>query len=92
MVTVFDPNDIAKVRRKIFENAVRDISPARKERILRIFETWKGQASEEELEEILGQESAKELRDLLDNHTVGDLSSNQVDNLRRLFRESVTFD
>jgi hypothetical protein len=87
---VFDSEDVAKNRRKIFQNALKDLHPETKERIVKIFETWKGRASEKELEEILGGKSAK-LRDLVDNSD-DELSSNEVDNLRRLFRESVTFD
>ncbi len=91
MGAVFDSEDVAKNRRKIFQNALKDLHPETKERIVKIFETWKGRASEKELEEILGGKSAKKLRDLVDNSD-DELSSNEVDNLRRLFRESVTFD
>jgi len=88
---VFDSEDVAKDRRKIFKNALKDLHPETKERIVKIFETWKGRASEKELEEILGGKSAKKLRDLVDESD-DELSSNEVDNLRKLFKESVTFD
>ena len=91
MGAVFDSEDVAKNRRKIFQNALKDLRPETKERIVRIFETWKGRASEKELEEILGGKRAEQFRKLVDNST-DELSSNEVDNLRRLFRESVTFD
>lgn len=91
MGAVFDSEDVAKNRRKIFQNALNDLRPETKERIVRIFETWKGRASEKELEEILGGKSAKKFRELVDN-SADELSSNEVDNLRRLFKESVTFD
>lgn len=91
MGAVFDSEDVAKNRRKIFQNALKDLHPETKERIVKIFETWKGRASEKELEEILGGKSAKKFRELVDNST-DELSSNEVDSLRRLFKESVTFD
>ncbi len=91
MGAVFDSEDVAKNRRKMFQNALKDLHPETKERIVKIFETWKGRASEKELEEILGGKSAKKLRDLVDK-SVDELSSNEVDSLRRLFKESVTFD
>lgn len=91
MGAVFDSEDVAKDRRKIFKNALKDLHPETKERIVKIFETWKGRASEKELEEILGGKSAKKLRDLVDESD-DELSSNEVDNLRKLFKESVTFD
>ena len=91
MGAVFDSEDVAKNRRKIFQNALKDLNPETKERIVKIFETWKGRASEKELKEILGGKGAKKLRDLVDKSD-DELSSNEVDNLRGLFRESVTFD
>jgi DNA-binding ferritin-like protein (Dps family) len=88
---VFDSADVAKNRRKVFQNAVKDLRPETIERIIEIFETWNGRASEKELEEILGGQRAKKFRELVDNST-DELSSKEVDSLRRLFGESVTFD
>ncbi|MGA7368081.1 MAG: hypothetical protein WBX01_03060 [Nitrososphaeraceae archaeon] len=91
MGAVSDPEDLANNRRKIIQNALKDLSPETKKRVVKIFETWKGRASERELEEILGGQKAKKFRELVDNST-DEVSSNEIDNLRKLFRESVTFD
>ena len=91
MGAVSDSEDLAKNRRKVFQNALKDLHPETKERIVKIFETWKGRTSEKELEEILGGKRAQKFRKLVDKST-DELSSNEVDDLRRLFRESVTFD
>lgn len=88
---VFDPEDLAKNRRRIFQNALKDLHPETKDRIVKIFETWKGPASEEELEKIVGGKKVKEFRELIDKSS-GELSTNEVNSLRRLFRESLTFD
>lgn len=88
---VFDAEDGAKNNRKIFKNAVKDLRPETRARIVKILNTWNGRASEKELEEILGNQRANRLRKLVDTST-GELTSNEVDNLRRLFKESVTFD
>jgi hypothetical protein len=88
---VFDSEDATKDRRKIFQNAIKDIRPETKERIVKILETWKGRTSEKELEELIGSQRAKKFRDLVAKSS-DELSSNELDNLRRLFRESVTFD
>lgn len=88
---VFDAEDVAKNNRKIFKNAVKDLHPETRARIVKILNTWNGRASEKELEEILGNQRANRLRELVDIST-GELTSNEVDNLRRLFKESVTFD
>ena len=88
---VFDPEDVARNRRKIFKNAMKDMRPQTKDRIIKIFETWNGRASEKELEELLGGQRSKKFRELVDNSS-DELSSDEVENLRRLFRESLTFD
>ncbi len=92
MGAVFDAEDVAKNNRKIFKNAVKDLRPETKARIVKVLNSWNGRASEKELEEILGNQRANELRELVDISTTGELTSNEVDNLRRLFKESVTFD
>ena len=91
MGAVFDAEDVAKNNRKIFKNAAKDLRPETKARIEKILSPWNGRASEKELEEILGNQRANRLRKLVDTST-GELTSNEVDNLRRLFKESVTFD
>jgi hypothetical protein len=88
---VFDAEDVAKNNRKIFKNAVKDLRPETRARIVKILNAWNGRASEKELEEILGNQRANRLRELVDTST-GELTSNEVDSLRRLFKESVTFD
>lgn len=92
MGAIFDAEDVAKNNRKIFKNAVKDLRPETKERIVKILNSWNGRASEKELEGILGNQRANELRELVDISTTGELTSNEVDNLHRLFKESVTFD
>jgi hypothetical protein len=88
---VFDSNDIAGDRTKILRNAVKDLAPDTKARIVRIFDSWKGRTSEEELEEILGSQRAREFTRLFKDST-GEITSKEEENLRRLFRESLTFD
>jgi hypothetical protein len=88
---VFDPEDVARNRRKMFQNAMKDIRPETKDRIIKIFDSWKGRASEKELEELLGGQRTKKFRELIENSS-DELSSDEADNLRSLFRESVTFD
>ena len=91
MGAVFDPEDVARNRRKMFQNAMKDMRPETKDRIIKIFDTWNGRASEKELEELLGSQRSKRFRELVDNSS-DELSSDEVENLRRLFRESLTFD
>lgn len=61
MGKVFRPEDMAKGRKRVIEEAVRDLSPGIKEAIVKILESWVGKESEERLARLLGEEEAKRL-------------------------------
>ena len=61
MGKVFRPEDIAKGRKKVVEEAVRDLSPGIREATVKILESWVGKESEEKLVRLLGEEETKRL-------------------------------
>ncbi len=61
MGKVFRPEDTAKGRRRIVEEAVRDLNPGIREATVRIFESWSGKESENRLINLLGEEKARRL-------------------------------
>ena len=61
MGKVFRPEDMVKGRRRVVEEAVRDLSPGIREATVRILESWVGNESEERLVRLLGEEEAKRL-------------------------------
>ena len=61
MGKVFRPEDMVKGRRRVVEEAVRDLSPEIREATVRILESWVGNESEEKLVKLLGEEEAKRL-------------------------------
>lgn len=61
MGKVFGPEDIARGRKKVVEEAVKDLSPGIREATIRILDTWAGKESEEKLRKLLGEEEAKRL-------------------------------
>ena len=61
MGRVFKPEDIARGRKRVIEDAVRDLSPGIKEATVRILGSWVGKESEERLVRLLGEEGAKRL-------------------------------
>ena len=61
MGKVFRPEDIARGRKKVVEEAVRDLSPGIREATVRILDSWVGKESEERLVRLLGEEEAKRL-------------------------------
>lgn len=55
MGTEVSPSDIRKGRRKIIGELAKDLDPASREAITKVYENWKGEESEEELKRILGK-------------------------------------
>jgi hypothetical protein len=60
---VFRPKDLVKGRRRIIENALSDINPDIKDGVIDLLSSWEGEASEQKLKEMLGQERAGPLLD-----------------------------
>ena len=61
MGAVFRPKDLFSGRKKIVEEAVKDLSPPAKEDVIKIFRSWEGAGSEEKLKELLGQDKTRQL-------------------------------
>ena len=61
MGKVFRPEDVAKGRKRVIEEAVRDLSPGVREATARILDSWAGKESEEKLVRLLGEKEAKRL-------------------------------
>jgi hypothetical protein len=53
------PSDIRKGKRKIVEELAQDLDPASREAVMKVYENWRGEESEEELRRILGNRLAK---------------------------------
>jgi DNA-directed RNA polymerase subunit F len=66
MGAVFRPRDLARGRKRIIENMLKDIQPDNVDEVIALLSSWEGQASEEKLKERLGQEKAKSLLDLIE--------------------------
>jgi hypothetical protein len=56
-----NPSDIRKGRRKLIEELAKDLDPASREAVTRVYENWKGEESEEELKRILGKRLSRKL-------------------------------
>ena len=68
MGAVYRPKDLPTGRRKIIEDAIRDLSPDTKDGIIKIISSWEATKSEEKLKEILGQEKAIHLLKKMDEN------------------------
>lgn len=63
MGEVFRPEDVAKGRRRVIREAVRDLSPGVRDVAVEILESWEGVVSEKKLVDLLGKREAKRLLD-----------------------------
>jgi hypothetical protein len=61
MGAVFGSGDITKGRKRVVENALRDIHPDVKDQIIDLLTSWEGAISEEKLKAVMGKEKAKTL-------------------------------
>jgi DNA-binding ferritin-like protein (Dps family) len=92
MGAVFRPKDFSSSRKKIVENAIKDLSPDAKDHIIKILHSWEGTASEEEkLKQILGQDKAKVLLKKI-RTSKKMLTAKEREELQDMFKESLTFD
>jgi len=48
-----NPSDIRKGKRKLIEELAKDLDPASREAVTKVYENWKGEESEREIERIL---------------------------------------
>ncbi len=48
-----NPSDVRRGRRKLLEELAKDLDPATREAVTKLYENWKGQESEEELKKLL---------------------------------------
>jgi len=63
MGEVFRPEDIAKGRKRLLREAVKDLNPGVRDAVVGILESWEGVASEKKLVSLLGKRGTKSLLD-----------------------------
>ena len=56
-----NPSDIRKGKRKLIEELAKDLDPASRDAVIRVYENWKGEESQEELKRILGRRLSRKL-------------------------------
>jgi len=59
MGKAFRPEDVARGRKRLLREALRDLSPDIRDAVRRVFESWQGVESEKQLVKLLGEEGAK---------------------------------
>ena len=91
MGSVFRSEEFTGSRRKMVEEAVKDLSPNIKDKVLRVLDSWEGVRSEEKLKLILGQDKAQSLFKKI-NASKSEITYDEQEKLQDMFKESLTFD
>lgn len=63
---VYRPKDLLRGRKRMLKQGLRDITPGAREDVLRVLQDWRGDSSMDRLIELMGEEKAKKLRELLE--------------------------
>jgi hypothetical protein len=94
MGAIFRPKDLPTGWRKMARESIKDFSPDTKDNVLKIIDSWEGIKSEEKLKELLGNDKAQSLMKKITETTTSKstLTYEQQNQVRSMFRESLTFD
>jgi hypothetical protein len=95
MGAVFRPKDLPAEWRKVARESIKDSSPDTKDSVIKIIDSWEGTTSEEKLKELLGHDNAENLMKKITRTTSKNkaaLTSEQQNQVKDMFRESLTFD
>jgi DNA-directed RNA polymerase subunit F len=91
MGAVFRPKDLERGYTKIIENAIRDLSPDTKDNVIKLFNSWEGISLREKLNEMMGPDKAKDLLKKIKAHDEADLTDEERNALKEIFKDSLTF-
>jgi hypothetical protein len=92
MGAVFRPEDLGTGYRKIIENAIRDLSPDTKDNVIKVFSSWDGTNSRKKLNEMLGFRKAEELLRRVRDYDDPELTDEERETIKDIFKDSLTFD
>ncbi|MFL6328408.1 MAG: hypothetical protein ACJ71I_13140 [Nitrososphaeraceae archaeon] len=94
MGAVFRSKDLPAGWRKRARESIKDLSPDTKDSVLKIIDSWEGTKSEGKLKEILGHDKAESLMKKITRTTKSKctLTYDQQNQVKDMFRESLTFD
>ena len=96
MGAVFRPKDLPAGWRKVARESIKDLSPDTTDNVIKIIDSWEGTKSEEKLKELLGHDKAESFMKKITRTTTtknkAALTSDEQNQVKDMFRESLTFD
>jgi hypothetical protein len=90
MGSVFRPKDFRSGYKKVIDSSLKDLRPDTKDDVFKLLNEWEGQTSKEKLMKIIGAERMKILINEIKN--LDDLTENEKEDLKNIFKDSLTFD
>ncbi|HJT83049.1 MAG TPA: hypothetical protein VJ697_01080 [Nitrososphaeraceae archaeon] len=90
MGSVFRPKDFRSGYKKVIDNSLKDLRPDTKDDVFKLLNEWEGQTSKEKLMKIIGAERMKILLNEIKN--LDNLTENEKEDLKNIFKDSLTFD
>jgi hypothetical protein len=91
MGAVFRSEDFPFGWRKRAQDAIKDLAPVTKGKVIKIIDSWEDTKSEEKLKEILGHDKAESLMKKIQTSKSA-VTADQQEQVQDMFRESLTFD
>ncbi len=90
MGSVFRPKDFRSGYKKVIDNSLKDLRPDTKDDVYKLLNEWEGQTSKEKLMKIIGPERTEKLLNEIKNRD--NLTENEKEDLKNIFKDSLTFD
>ena len=90
MGSVFRPKDFRSGYNKVIDNSLKDLRPDTKDDVYKLLNEWEGQTSKEKLMKIIGPERMEKLLNEIKNRD--NLTENEKEDLKNMFKDSLTFD
>jgi hypothetical protein len=91
MGAVFRPKDFGSSYKKLIDNSMKDLRPDTKDDVYKLLNEWEGTSSEEKLKKIIGPERIEKLLSEV-RKNLRTLNEKEKEDLKNIFKDSLTFD
>jgi hypothetical protein len=90
MGSVFRPKDFGSGYKKVIDNSLKDLHPDTKDDVYKLLNELEDPFSKEKLMKIIGPEQMEKLLNKIKNRD--ELNENEKEDLKNIFKDSLTFD
>ena len=90
MGSVFRPKDFGSGYKKVIDNSLKDLRPDTKDDVFKLLSELEDPSSKEKLMKIIDKEQMEKLLNKIKNRD--ELNENEKEDLKNIFKDSLTFD